>query len=202
MPRSFPRGRSSYAGELSSLPPRPLRSAASIRISSSILATRGVRRGGPSGMTTRGPRTEPGLAAEPAGPVAAREAGEVLSSEVADARSGLIHGSGPPTEPRQRAEGASPIPPPRLPVPPTRELTSRNPPGGGKEEMVAVISTAPDAGDSRPRDSHPSRARRTRLLPRTSSALACHQGRVLTPTTGHVESNSFDAESRSPAQTT
>ncbi len=38
--------------------------------------------------------------------------------------------------------------------------------------------------------------------PRTSSALGCRVGRVLIPTTGHVESESLDAESRLRAQTT
>jgi IS6 family transposase len=77
-------------------------------------------------------------------------------------------------------EGASPIPPPRLPVPPTRESTSKNPREGGAGRRK--VSTAPVAGDSRPRDSHPLPARRTRLLPRTSSALGCCVGRLLIPT--------------------
>jgi hypothetical protein len=200
MPCSSSRARSCYAGELSSLP--PLRSAASVRISSSILATRGGRRGGPLGMTTRGPQTEPGTGRLAGRPSGCTRGGGGSDFRVADG-SGLTHGSGPPAGPRQRAEGASPIPPPRLPVPRTRESTSSNPPGGGRwswspETLRSSRRRRFSSSRPGPLTGSPKRAPPPDLVrPRPPRGTG-----VVIPTTGNVESESLDAESRLRAQTT
>ena len=92
---SFSRAGPCYAGELSSEP--PLRWAASVRISSRIVAAPRVSGGAPSGTTTR--RSQ---APSPPGIVGRRQdaAGEDCPDagfRCAPARSGLTHRSGLPT---------------------------------------------------------------------------------------------------------
>lgn len=159
--------RSCYAGGLSSS--YPFRSAAVMRISSRMLAARGVRRGGPLGTTTWRPQPSPRTASarRPDGGTGDGEGGDFRA---AGACSGLTHGSGPPTDPRQHAEGASPIPPHGLPPAPTRATALRKPPGGGRwGRQRETPPSLPGRGGTRSRGSQPTglvkRAPPSTLLP-------------------------------------